>query len=200
MGTDMSDADLIVPKLKERFPQAILDVSEFRGETTVTVRAADMLPVCRFLRDDPDLAYDLCLFVSAVDQLDLGAFAAFCGRLSALLAETQPAAAAQGAAVGRAAGGGQRDLGLARRRLARAGDLRPVRHPLPRPPRDAAHPAAPRLGRPSAAQGLSIGRRAGAVHGQSRRSGAGHAGRADPGRADRRIGRAALVQRAQTTR
>jgi NADH-quinone oxidoreductase subunit C/D len=59
-------------KLQERFPQSILDVREFRGETSVTVRAADILPICRFLCDDPDLAYDLCIFVSAVDRLDMG--------------------------------------------------------------------------------------------------------------------------------
>jgi NADH-quinone oxidoreductase subunit C len=45
---------------------------EFGAEVTVVVRAADILPICRFLRDDPDLAFDLCLFVSAVDQLDRG--------------------------------------------------------------------------------------------------------------------------------
>jgi NADH dehydrogenase I D subunit len=62
----------VVRALQERFPQAILEVDGFRDETTVTVRAADILPVCRFLRDDPGLAYTLCLFVSAVDRLDLG--------------------------------------------------------------------------------------------------------------------------------
>ncbi len=61
-----------VQMLKDRFPQAVLQVSQFRGETTVTVRAAELLPIGRFLRDDPELAYDLCLFVSAVDRLDLG--------------------------------------------------------------------------------------------------------------------------------
>ena len=68
----MIEGDPGVEQLKARFPQAILEVSQFLGETTVTVRAAEILPVCRFLRNDPDLAYDLCLFVSAVDQLDLG--------------------------------------------------------------------------------------------------------------------------------
>ena len=61
-----------VQKLRRTFPQAVLDVSDFRGETTVAVRAHDILPICQFLRDDPDLAYDLCLFVSAIDQLELG--------------------------------------------------------------------------------------------------------------------------------
>jgi NADH dehydrogenase I D subunit len=64
--------DTSVSKLKDRFSQSVLDVSQFRGEAAVVVRAANILPICQFLRDDPDQAYDLCLFVSAVDQLDLG--------------------------------------------------------------------------------------------------------------------------------
>jgi NADH dehydrogenase I D subunit len=65
--------DISIRKLAERFPHAVLAVapSDFPGETTALVRAADLLPVCQFLRDDPDLAYGLCLFVSAVDQLEL---------------------------------------------------------------------------------------------------------------------------------
>ncbi len=61
-----------VQKIRERFPQTVLEVGEFRGETTVLLRTAEILPICRFLRDDPELAYDLCIFVSAVDQLELG--------------------------------------------------------------------------------------------------------------------------------
>jgi NADH-quinone oxidoreductase subunit C/D len=69
---DMYEGDLSIQELNERFPQAVLEVGEFRRETTITVRAADLLSICRFLRDDANQAYDLCLFVSAVDQLDLG--------------------------------------------------------------------------------------------------------------------------------
>ena len=68
----MMDSDTSISKLRERFPQSVLDVGQFRGETVIVVRAAEILPICRFLRDDPDQAYDLCLFVSAIDQLDLG--------------------------------------------------------------------------------------------------------------------------------
>ena len=67
----MIAADSDTHRLRERFPQAILGVDRHRDETVVTVRAADILPVCRLLRDDPDLAYDLCLFVTAIDQLAL---------------------------------------------------------------------------------------------------------------------------------
>jgi NADH-quinone oxidoreductase subunit C/D len=68
----MGQDGVSVERLRDRFPQAVLDASEFRGETTAVVRAAELLPICQFLRDDADLAFDLCLFVSAVDQLDLG--------------------------------------------------------------------------------------------------------------------------------
>jgi NADH-quinone oxidoreductase subunit C/D len=68
----MIEGEPSVSNLRDRFPQSVLDLSQFRGETTVIVRAADILPICRFLRDDPDQAYDLCLFVSAIDLLGLG--------------------------------------------------------------------------------------------------------------------------------
>jgi NADH-quinone oxidoreductase subunit C/D len=68
----MIESEVSTRKLQERFPEAVLDASVLRGETAVVVRAADILPICQFLRDDPDLAYDLCIFVSAIDQLDLG--------------------------------------------------------------------------------------------------------------------------------
>jgi len=64
--------DHSIRKLQGRFPDAVLETASFRGEATATVRAADILPICRFLRDDPDLAFDICLFVSAIDQLALG--------------------------------------------------------------------------------------------------------------------------------
>ncbi len=68
----MIERDASVGKLKERFPQAVLEVGDFRGEATVVVRPTDLRSICQFLRDDPDQAYGLCLFVSGVDQLDLG--------------------------------------------------------------------------------------------------------------------------------
>ncbi len=68
----MIEGDTSISKLRDQFPQSVADIHQFRGETTVTVRAADILPVCRFLHTDPEQAYDLCLFVSALDLLELG--------------------------------------------------------------------------------------------------------------------------------
>lgn len=52
------DLDSQVSILKEKFPRSVLDVFTFRGETTLLLRAEDILPICRFLHDAPDLSYD----------------------------------------------------------------------------------------------------------------------------------------------
>jgi len=58
-----------VEKLRTEFPDAVLGVEEFRSETAVTVQPEQIVEVCTFLRDDPDLKYDQLTFVSAVDNL-----------------------------------------------------------------------------------------------------------------------------------
>jgi len=68
----VTTADVAVDRLRQRFPQATLEICHDRGEMSVTVSPGTILPVCRLLRDDADLSYDLCLFVSAVDRLALG--------------------------------------------------------------------------------------------------------------------------------
>ena len=68
----MTEGNISVEKLKARFPGAILAVTDYRGDTTVTLDVAHLLDVCRFLRDDPDLRYDLLLFVTGVDRLNMG--------------------------------------------------------------------------------------------------------------------------------
>jgi len=51
----------IVEKLKSQFPNAVLEVKEFRGETTVHVTKDAIVAVCRFLRDDASSLFDyLC--------------------------------------------------------------------------------------------------------------------------------------------
>ena len=48
----------IVEKIKARFPSSILEVSEFRNETTLSIKKEDLLNVCLFLRDDPGCKFD----------------------------------------------------------------------------------------------------------------------------------------------
>ena len=62
------DLEGIVDRVKKGFPESVLDVSTFRGETALHLRAGDILPVCRFLHDDPDLAFDYLVDLCGVDH------------------------------------------------------------------------------------------------------------------------------------
>ena len=53
--------------LREKFPEAILKVEEFRGETTITVDKEKISDVMLFLKENENLRYDLLLDLSGVD-------------------------------------------------------------------------------------------------------------------------------------
>jgi NADH-quinone oxidoreductase subunit C/D len=62
------DDALPIEKLRARYPEAIQEIGQFRGETTVTVRAQDLLAVTALLRDDADLRFDLLEDMSSQDR------------------------------------------------------------------------------------------------------------------------------------
>ncbi|HID64376.1 MAG TPA: NADH dehydrogenase (quinone) subunit D [Anaerolineae bacterium] len=68
----MAEGDTTVERLKARFPEAVLEEKEFRGETTVELRADDLVEVCRFLRDDSELKYEMLTHVTGVDYSAMG--------------------------------------------------------------------------------------------------------------------------------
>jgi NADH-quinone oxidoreductase subunit C len=56
-------------RLRERYPEAVLEVVEFRGETTVRVPRESVREIGRFLRDDPAARMDYLSDLTAVDLL-----------------------------------------------------------------------------------------------------------------------------------
>lgn len=56
-------------RLKQKFPESILQSADFRGELTVVVRKEDIVSVCTFLRDDTELSFDFLSDLTAVDHL-----------------------------------------------------------------------------------------------------------------------------------
>jgi NADH-quinone oxidoreductase subunit C len=56
-----------VGKLKEKFSGSVLDVTEFRGESTVTVKKEDIVAICAFAKKE--LGYNLLSDVCGVDYL-----------------------------------------------------------------------------------------------------------------------------------
>lgn len=63
----MADNNRAVVKLKEKFPAAIMDVKEFRGEVTVTVVKDQIVEICRFMKDS--LGFNLLTDLTCVDYL-----------------------------------------------------------------------------------------------------------------------------------
>ncbi len=56
-----------VGKLKGKFSGSVLDVVEFRGETTITVKKEDIVAIGAFLKEE--LGYDLLVDLCGVDYL-----------------------------------------------------------------------------------------------------------------------------------
>ncbi len=62
----------VVEVLQQRFPDAVVATESFRGDQIVTVRADRWLDVARFLRDDPEMRFNLLVDVTSYDRLKLG--------------------------------------------------------------------------------------------------------------------------------
>lgn len=58
--------------VKHRFPQWVTATHAFRGDQTVVLKRDGLVEVCRYLRDDPAMACEFLLDVTAVDLLQLG--------------------------------------------------------------------------------------------------------------------------------
>lgn len=63
----MNHVQKTVAALKEKFPEAVLDVIEFRGETTVVIKPESLLEVAHFIKEDPQLGYTSLADLAAVD-------------------------------------------------------------------------------------------------------------------------------------
>ena len=53
--------------LKGKFPEAVLKIEEFRGETSITVAAQNIREVMTFLKESESFNYDLLLDLAGVD-------------------------------------------------------------------------------------------------------------------------------------
>jgi NADH-quinone oxidoreductase subunit C len=63
----MAENNRAVVKLKERFAADIVEIKEFRGEVTVTVKKENIVEICNYLKTA--LAFNMLTDVTAVDYL-----------------------------------------------------------------------------------------------------------------------------------
>jgi NADH-quinone oxidoreductase subunit C len=59
----------VADKLRERFAEAVQEVFEAYGGLTLVVSRERIVDICRVLKDDPDLRYDMLMDIAGVDYL-----------------------------------------------------------------------------------------------------------------------------------
>lgn len=59
--------NLTLKKLKENFADSILEEVEHRGQVSLSIKKENLLLICKFLRDDPELKYNFLSDVCGVD-------------------------------------------------------------------------------------------------------------------------------------
>jgi NADH-quinone oxidoreductase subunit C len=66
----MGSEPLEVEKVREKFGDALRGVVYFRGEETLVVDPARIVEICRFLKDDPEMGFNLLLDVTGIHFLE----------------------------------------------------------------------------------------------------------------------------------
>jgi NADH-quinone oxidoreductase subunit C len=73
----MSEENKAVEKLTQNFPDQILEVVEALGETTVSVKRDQIAAMMKFLKEDPELKFEVLMDLFGVDYLEMGGFERF---------------------------------------------------------------------------------------------------------------------------
>jgi NADH-quinone oxidoreductase subunit C len=56
-----------VALLQSKFPAEVVEVTEFLGETTVTIKPEQIVEICRTLRDDPETSFKYLSMIAGMD-------------------------------------------------------------------------------------------------------------------------------------
>lgn len=59
----------ITERIKERFPQEVLDVTEFKGQVSIIVKRERIKDICKYLHDDPEIDMDYLSDLCGVDYM-----------------------------------------------------------------------------------------------------------------------------------
>jgi NADH-quinone oxidoreductase subunit C len=67
----MGDESFTLRKLRERFPDSIIDTHSYRGDDTAIIQPKALVAVCQLLQQDADLDFNFLMDLTAVDYLHL---------------------------------------------------------------------------------------------------------------------------------
>lgn len=59
--------ELIIKKLKEKFTDSILEITDFRNDLTVLIKKESLVDFSKYLHDDDELKFELCKDITAID-------------------------------------------------------------------------------------------------------------------------------------
>lgn len=65
----MSELSPVLTKLKQRFPGDVVSTSSWRGDDTAVIKREAITRVLEFCKDDPELAFNFLMDLSAVDYM-----------------------------------------------------------------------------------------------------------------------------------
>ncbi|MFN0159044.1 MAG: NADH-quinone oxidoreductase subunit C [Bacteroidota bacterium] len=64
----MNIHETILSRLQQQFAGSVQAHNEFRGDLTVQIKKQDIVPVCQFLKSDPELGFDMVIDLCGVDM------------------------------------------------------------------------------------------------------------------------------------
>jgi len=62
---------IVLEKIKEKFGSAVLDTHSFRGDDTALISRDKIVEAAKFLKEDPELDFNVLIDLTAVDCLNL---------------------------------------------------------------------------------------------------------------------------------
>lgn len=63
----MEFKELIIQKVKEKFNSSIEEITEFRGDLSITIKKDKIVELAKLLKEDDNLHFETCIDVTAID-------------------------------------------------------------------------------------------------------------------------------------
>ena len=63
----METKELILHKLAEKFQSDIQEITDFRGDLSISVNKEKIVEICKFLKEESELNFSLCKDITAID-------------------------------------------------------------------------------------------------------------------------------------
>jgi len=63
----MEFKELVKEKAQEKFASSIVEITDFRGDLSIEIKPDHLLEFCKFVKEDPELDFAMCVDVTAID-------------------------------------------------------------------------------------------------------------------------------------